>query len=78
MPHKVGPPGQPTAAKRVAIAHRILSAKEGSAMRKTLNRTIEALVLIRLGQELGTDSDLAQTLAGCIDAAVRLAAFFLG
>jgi hypothetical protein len=43
-----------------------------------MNRIIEALVLVRLGQELGTDSDLAQTLAGCIDAAIKVAAVFLG
>ena len=51
-------------------------AKEGTMNR--MNRIIEALVLVRLGQELGTDSDLAQTLAGCIDAAIKVAAIFLG
>jgi hypothetical protein len=44
----------------------------------SINRIIEALVLVRLGQELGTDSDLAQTLACCIDAAIKVAAVFLG
>ena len=60
----------------LAIAHRILPATEGSAMKHTLNRTIEALVLIRLGQELGTDSDIAQAIAGGIDCAVRFVGVF--
>jgi hypothetical protein len=47
-------------------------------MRRHLDRLIQSLVFVRLGQELGTDSDLAQTLAGCIDAAIKVAAVFLG
>ena len=47
-------------------------------MQRFWNRLFEQLVLIRLGQELGTDSDLAQTIAGGIDAAIRLAATLLG
>lgn len=41
-------------------------------MKRIWNRLLEALVLIRLGQELGTDSDLAQSIAGGIEAAIRL------
>ena len=47
-------------------------------MQRFWNRLFEQLVLIRLGQELGTDSDLAQTIAGGIDAAVRLISGLLG
>jgi hypothetical protein len=75
----VGPPGLPQAAKRVALsAHRILSAKEGHAMRRHIDRLIQALVFIRLGQQLGTDSDLAQAVAHGIDLAVSTLARFLG
>jgi hypothetical protein len=42
------------------------------------NTALEALVLVRLGQELGTDSDLAQAIAGGIDVAIRLISSFLG
>lgn len=36
-------------------------------MRRHLDRLIQALVFIRLGQQLGTDSDLAQSVAHGID-----------
>jgi len=36
-------------------------------MKRHLDRIIHSLVMIRLGQELGTDSEIAQTLASCID-----------
>ena len=36
-------------------------------MKRNLDRVIHSLVMIRLGQELGTDSEIAQTLASCID-----------
>ena len=42
-------------------------------MAPQLNRLIEALVLVRLGQELGTDSDLAQSIAHSLDFAIALA-----
>jgi len=42
-------------------------AKEGQAMRQRLDRLIQALVFIRLGQQLGTDSEIAQAIAGSID-----------
>ena len=44
--------------------------------RLTYDRLIHSLVMIRLGQELGTSSDAAQTVAGVIEAilaAARLA-----
>jgi len=47
-------------------------------MKRFWNRLFEQLVLIRFGQELGTDSDLAQAIAHSIDAAVQLARRFLG
>lgn len=37
-------------------------AKEGHAMRRTLNNLLPALVLIRLGQELGTASPATQAI----------------
>ena len=51
-------------------------AKEGT-MQRFWNRIFEQLVMIRLGQELGTDSDLAQTIAGGIDVFVRMLGVFL-
>ena len=56
---------------------RILPAKEGHAMRRNLDRLIQALVFIRLGQQLGTDSDLAQAVAHGIDLVVSTLARFL-
>ena len=47
-------------------------------MRRIWNRLLEQLLLVRLGQELGSDSDLAQTIAGGIDAAIRLAGSIFG
>lgn len=47
-------------------------------MRRIWNRLLEQLLLVRLGQELGTESDLAQTIAGGIDAAIRLAGSIFG
>jgi hypothetical protein len=55
----------------------ILSAKEGQAMRRHLDRLIQALVLVRLGQQLGTDSDLAQAVAHGIDLVVSTLSRFL-
>lgn len=39
-------------------------------MKRYLDRIIQALVFIRLGQQLGTDSDLAQAVARGIDLVV--------
>jgi hypothetical protein len=41
-------------------------------MRHLWDRLLESLLWVRLGQELGSDSDLAQTIAGGIDAAIRI------
>jgi hypothetical protein len=46
-------------------------------MKRHLNRLIHSLVMIRLGQELGTDSQIAQALAGSIDVLVASLARFL-
>jgi hypothetical protein len=40
--------------------------------RLTWSRLIDSLVMVRLGQELGTSSELAQSLAGVIDAAITI------
>jgi hypothetical protein len=58
--------------------HRILPAKEGHAMKRHLDKLIQALVFIRLGQQLGTDSELAQAVARGIDLVVSTLARFLG
>ncbi len=42
-------------------------------MTRYLDRIIQALVFVRLGQQLGTDSDLAQAVAHGIDFAISLA-----
>jgi len=47
-------------------------------MKQHLDRLIQALVFIRLGQQLGTDSDLAQAVAHSIDLLVSTLARFLG
>jgi hypothetical protein len=46
-------------------------------MKRHLDRLIQALVFIRLGQQLGTDSDLAQAVAHSIDLLVSTLARFL-
>jgi len=46
-------------------------------MRKHLDTIIRSLLLVRLGQELGADSELARAVAQCIDAAVSAASRFL-
>lgn len=45
--------------------------------RMTWSRVIDSLVMVRLGQELGTSSDLAQSIAGAIDAAIAIIGRFL-
>jgi hypothetical protein len=47
-------------------------------MRRHLDNLIQALVFIRLGQQLGTESDLAQAVAHGIDLAVSTLARFCG
>ena len=46
-------------------------------MRRHIDRLIQALVFVRLGQQLGTDSDLAQAVAHSIDFLVSTLARFL-
>jgi hypothetical protein len=36
------------------------------------DRLIEALVFVRLGQQLGTDTELAQAVAGGLDMAIQI------
>lgn len=38
----------------------------------TWDRTIHSLVMIRLGQELGTSSEAAQTIAGIVELLIRV------
>jgi hypothetical protein len=40
--------------------------------RLTWSRVIDSLVMVRLGQELGSTSELAQSIAGVIDAAIAI------
>jgi hypothetical protein len=47
-------------------------------MKPHLDKLIQALVFIRLGQQLGTDSDLAQAVAHGIDFVVSTLSRFLG
>ena len=46
-------------------------------MKGHIDRLIQALVFIRLGQQLGTDSDLAQAVAHGIDFVVSTLSRFL-
>jgi hypothetical protein len=46
-------------------------------MRRHFDRLIQALVFVRLGQQLGTDSDLAQAVAHSIDLLVSTISRFL-
>jgi hypothetical protein len=47
-------------------------------MKRRWNSLIQSLVLIRLGQELGTDSEIAQAVARSIDFFVSTLARFRG
>jgi hypothetical protein len=47
-------------------------------MRQLWDRILESLLWVRVGQELGSDSDLAQTIAGGIDAAIKIIGHFVG
>jgi hypothetical protein len=46
-------------------------------MKRRWNSLIQSLVLIRFGQELGTDSKIAQAVANSIDFVVSTLARFL-
>ena len=45
-------------------------------MKTTMDRLIHSLLCVRLGQELGTSSDIAQAVAGAVELLVKLAAVF--
>ena len=45
-------------------------------MKTTMDRLIHSLVMIRLGQELGSSSEAAQTLAGVVELLIRAASVF--
>lgn len=47
-------------------------------MKRRINALIQSLVLVRFGQELGTDSDIAQAVAHSIDAVVSVLARLIG
>jgi hypothetical protein len=49
-----------------------------ASMKRRMNSLIQSLVLVRIGQELGTDSDIAQAVASGIDLLVSTLARFLG
>lgn len=44
--------------------------------RTTYDRLIHSLLCVRLGQELGSSSDAAQTVAGLVELLVRAAGVF--
>jgi len=46
-------------------------------MKRRWNAALQALVLVRLGQELGTDSELSQAVAHSIDFVLGTLARFL-
>ena len=46
-------------------------------MKRRINSLIQSLVLVRFGQELGTDSEIAQAVARGIDFLVSTVARFL-
>lgn len=52
-------------------------AKEGHAMKRQWNAAMKSLLLVRVGQELGTSSELAQTIAHLIDFVLGTLARFL-
>ena len=47
-------------------------------MKRHIDKLIQALVFVRLGQQLGTDSDLAQAVSSCIDFVVSTLSRFFG
>lgn len=47
-------------------------------MKANMDRVIQSLVCVRLGQELGTSSEAAQALAGAVDLLIRAVAAFFG
>lgn len=47
-------------------------------MKRHIDKLIQALVFVRFGQQLGTDSDIAQAVAHGIDLAVSTLSRFFG
>ena len=47
-------------------------------MKRTWNRLLETLIWVRVGQELGSDTELAQNVAAGVDSCIRFISFFLG
>ena len=47
-------------------------------MKRVWNRLLETLIWVRVGQELGTDSDLAQNVAAGVDWGIRIVSQILG
>jgi hypothetical protein len=47
-------------------------------MKRHLDKLIQALVFIRLGQQLGTDSDISQAVASGIDLLVSTVSSLFG
>ena len=47
-------------------------------MKRRWNLALQALVLVRFGQELGTSSDTAQAVAHCIDFVLGTVARLVG
>ncbi len=74
----MGPPGLPQAAKRVALKTQDSSATEGIAMKRHYNAAITALTLVRLGQELGTDSQAARAVHDVLELLAVLASALAG
>jgi hypothetical protein len=46
-------------------------------MKRTWNRLLEVLTWVRVGQELGSDTELAQNVAAAVDSCIRFIGFFL-
>ena len=57
--------------------HTRFSCQGWPAMKRRINSLIQSLVLVRFGQELGTDSEIAQAVAHSIDFLVSTVARFL-
>lgn len=47
-------------------------------MKRHINRLLESLVLVRLGQELGNDTETARNVAAVVDFLIHAAKAFLG
>jgi hypothetical protein len=50
--------------------------EDATMTRDTWDRLINSLLCVRLGQELGTSSDIAQAVAGAVETLIRVAAIF--